>query len=124
MPAYDTLVPPTALYPGDSYACINNEKPASGTLSQQVALGRKDADNGGRIAVELQFAANPGAFEVDVMTADTDVANAYVMQNGIAAVDATFYARVELNVNANFAALLTKTANANAVACTAKITQH
>lgn len=124
MPAYGTLIPPTALYPGDSYKCINNESPASGTLSQQVALGRKDADNGGRLSVEITFAANPGVFEVDLMVSDTDNPADYVMNNGIDAVDATFTARVEVNVNALFAALLTKTQNANAVLCTAKITQH
>jgi hypothetical protein len=124
MPAYDTLVPPTALYPGDSYKCINNETPASGTLSQQVALGRKDADNAGRLSVEITFSANPGVFEVDLMVSDTDNPNDYVMNNGIDAVDATFTARVEVNVNALFAALYTKTANANAALCTAKITQH
>lgn len=126
MPPYGALSSATALYPGDSYLCINAEKPVNGTLSQIVALSQKDAGNGQHISAEITFAGVPGAFEVDVMTSDTDNPNDFVPVTGgaVTTVGTGNAGRVELNVNALFAALLTKTANANAVNCTGKITQH
>lgn len=126
MPAYGTSNP-VAIYPGDSAVVFANENPAAGIQSIAVAVGMKDDNAVGSLSVEVQFAAAPGAFEIDVMDADTDVAGAYIaIPNAILnAVNANNFCRFELApFKAKFVALLIKTPNANAVNIkSAKITR-
>ncbi len=77
-------------------------------------------------SVEVAFSADPGAFEVDLMTSDTDVADYYNPSNypaaptSISAVNGAFVGRVELNAPfwAKYVALSIKSI-ANAVNITA-----
>lgn len=126
MPAYGTLPLPSALYPGDSYLCFNNENPASATLSERVALGQKDPGNPNNVSVEATFVSAPGAFELDLMTADTDTANDFQPCPALApiiAVGSNNVVRGEaVGVLANFAAIYCRTSAG--VACTVKLTSH
>lgn len=134
MPAYNsnatTGTPLQAIYPGGQAAAVfSAEKPTSGTLSQQIVLGRPYF--GGQsiaVAMEVEFDSNPGAFEYDLCSADTDVADAYVAETSGALTTASgpgpngqYYARLELNVKAMFIAVKCKTQNANSVNSTVKL---
>lgn len=123
MPVYQTLVLPPALYPGDHYFVFDNENPANGTLSERVALGA-DADGlAQKLSVQIVFASAPGAFELDIVTSDTDISTDFVANPTIInAVNANNVTRVELvNIVAKFAALLVVTSPG--VAFTAKFTR-
>jgi hypothetical protein len=77
MPAYNTIVPPYAIWPGDSQNVWNAESPAVGAASQQVALGERDSRGGTPFSADIIFSANPGTFEVDVQVANVDTDAAY-----------------------------------------------
>jgi hypothetical protein len=77
MPAYNTISPPYAVWPGDSQTIWNAESPAIGAASQQVALGERDGRGVTPFAADVQFSGNPGTFEVDVQVANTDQDSAY-----------------------------------------------
>jgi hypothetical protein len=103
---------------------INAEQPASGTLSQQLALGRTDADAVQHASIQVVFAGAPGAFQIDILTSDTDLAADYVIIGTINNVNANNVNRTELSsIVAKFIALKTTAQNANAVNCTATITR-
>ena len=125
MSAYQTTGSITGLYPGDSSTVINNEQPASGTASRQVAVAQ--SPNGGqqKLSVQVSFPSAPGAFEIDLQTSDVDNDADYVSEaTTITTVNADFTARAEFpQIVALFARLLTKTQNANGVNCTAIITR-
>jgi hypothetical protein len=124
MPAFDSLANPPAIYPGDSYLAWNNEAPAVGSLSQEVAIAPVPGSTGNSLAIEIAFSAAPGVFEIDLMTADTDVSTDYSQKTVINGVDANNVARAEVSgVVASFAALQL-VALANAVNITAKITSR
>lgn len=126
MPVYQTSGSITALYPGDSAIVVNNEQPASGTASRQVAIAQNPGGEAVKLSVEATFAAAPGAFEIDLQTSDTDSDADYVSETSstLTAVNANFTARAEFpNLVALFARVITKTANANAVNSTVKITR-
>ena len=117
MPAYNFLVPPPAIETNESYLVWNADTPASGTLSQQVALARSRGGYPPAASVEVIFSASPGAFEIDVQEADTDLASNYVGALGGALTTATlgangtYVVRIDLNpVTARFLSLLMKTA--------------
>jgi hypothetical protein len=126
MPAYQTSGSITALYPGDSSTVINAEQPVSGTASKQVALSQNQGGGAAQaLSVSVNFSGAPGAFEIDLETADIDQDIYYVPNPAtLTTVDANNTARGEYpNIVALFARLRTKTQNANAVNCTAQITR-
>jgi len=116
-------------YPGNSLAELQyentqfffyqNETAPTGTLSAAFELRRERGNfypNG--LSVQVAFAADPGVFEVDVMTSDTDVAAYFVQTAQITTVNAGFVGRVELpNIYAKYVAVAVKTLT-NAVAVT------
>lgn len=97
---------------------------ANGSLSLAVQLERvRSVSYPWGFSVEVQFSGNPGAFEVDVMIADTDNPNNYVQFTNITQVNATFVGRVDvLNSWAKYVALYMKTLG-NAVLVTGQITR-
>lgn len=136
MSIYNTQVPPPALFPGypqNQATLWNNEPAQTVTYSQQVALpagGIPGLNDAKPLSVELTFSADPGAFEVDVLTSDTDsLDNYHALSSGGSISAATkgpngsFTARLEIpsGVRANFALLSNKTPAANNVNVTAKV---
>src|SRR5690242_531752 len=124
MPVYATTNNPTAIYQGDSLAVISSEASSvypSGTATKQAALTYA-WDSQPLVSAEVQFSANPGAFEIDIQTADTDTANAYQNVPNAAITSATqasgtgnFFGRFEALVGGKFVRLNVKTQTANAV---------
>ena len=81
MPAYGSAFSPVAIYPGDSQIVFNAETITTNEASIAVVLGgpydwRSQSD----VSVEVSFDGAPGAFEIDIQAADTDVAAAYVTE--------------------------------------------
>jgi hypothetical protein len=74
-------------------------------------------------SVEVAFSGPPGAFEIDVMVADTDNPNYFISATNISAVNSGNVGRVDvLNSWAKYVAVYVKTLS-NAVAITAQITR-
>lgn len=137
MPAYNTQVPPPALYPG--YPCntglaFNGDDAKVTGPSQQFHLspGAGFPLAALPLSVELKFSADPGVFEIDVQTADTDTTDAFTnLPSGGALNTATagpfgaFYSRLEIpgGVRANFVRLNRKTAAGNVCTVIGKISR-
>jgi hypothetical protein len=120
MPLYNTAPVMPVLDHGEPIVVWAGEVVAPGSLSQQVAL---QEPNGfpDFCAVEIQFAANPGAFEIDLMSATTDQAPFYCQRSTCAVDNVTFVGRIEVTgIVARFLALYLKTLT-NPVAVTASI---
>ncbi|HEY2496544.1 MAG TPA: hypothetical protein VGK24_05705 [Candidatus Angelobacter sp.] len=115
---------PQAIYVGDQQTVFNAEQPAVPQASISVALGSGPGEVGPKtLSVEGYFSGAPGAFEIDLMTSDTDADGMYQAEGaGITVVNAGSQAfRAEFTgVSANFARLLLKT-RTNAVNLTARI---
>ena len=122
MPAYSAALGPTAIYSGDSVAVWNNETPAPGTSSLAVALGAPPAKNL-QASVEFAFAANPGAFQIDIEDADTDTAGSYVTKGSVTSgLNSSFTTRAEIGYPFSAKLMrLTLVSRANSVALTAKV---
>lgn len=94
MPAYNNVLPPSAIWPGDFAQVWNAEQPAAGnggaSASQRVALGAKEGGPGG-FSVTGFFSGAPGSFEIDVQVSDVDNDTQYqTCANGnITSVDTT-----------------------------------
>jgi hypothetical protein len=108
---------------------FNGEQPASGVLSQQVALPPSPAGGPPAISVSVIFAATPGAFEFDVMESDTDVAANFIPApvgwqiNALSGT--TLEARTDLAPFMGiFAAVLCKSQNANNAVVSVRITRR
>lgn len=117
---------PVALYPGDTVVLFNAEQPAVPQASIAVALSQSSPEGVvPSLAIEGFFSGAPGAFEIDLQTADTD-ADAFYQSNAttIAAVNAATQAfRQEYaNIRAKFARILLKS-RANAVNLTARLSR-
>ena len=126
MPLYKTLTLPPALYPDNSYAVFSADSPTSGQASERVALMQAQDGTPQQVSVEINFSGAPGAFNLQIQTADTDTANAYQTEtNGtITAVGGSGsgnYVRAELSVHAKFMRLLMSTQTGNSVTVTANI---
>ena len=94
--------------------------PPEASASLQVGL-RRNTGFPTCLSAEVKFASAPGAFEVEVQTADTDDDDYYVVKGSITAVNSAFAGRLELtNVVARFARLSMKTLT-NAVAVTGRL---
>jgi len=134
MPAYNTHVrtgsPMTVIQPGDQFLFFNNETPIAGQQSQQVAVGRKDVDTVASVSVELQFPADPGAFQFDLQDADTDTPDAYLTPPGGSMLVAKqgpggkFFARLEMvPIKGTWIVLTCVVASANAQPVIAKVSR-
>lgn len=114
---------PGALYPGDKGQCFNAEQPAVPQASISFAIGPGVYENYPQSAsVEGFFSGAPGAFEIDLQTADTDADAFYTSEaTTITAVSANNTFRAEYpSIKAKFARLLLKT-RTNGVNLTASI---
>jgi hypothetical protein len=128
MPAYSSTGVVVALYqPGDSQKVWSAESPATGSASQQVALGQTDAQSSQSASVEVTFSGTPGTFTITIQTADTDTNAAYTNYAGtgtITTVNSGNYASVQLvNLRCNFIRLIMTAAPSNVVTTTATITR-
>ena len=144
MPVYGTFVLPASYGPGDSHLSIGvvaitsglpvitGEASAlypNGTQGERCALQMTQDGSQRTISAELSFSVNPGAYEIDVMDADTDAQGAYQLIPGGAITGAPtqfagagrFYIRVELPTKAKFALLFVKTQPGNACNIIGKI---
>lgn len=117
------------LFPGDTLALFNAEKPATGQSSVAVAIAPKEGRGGLALAFEFIFPAAPGAFNYQIQGADTDTNGSYFTEgsgtvNAVTAEsDGTFRARVELHPwQAKFARVAIAQQNANGVAVTINVT--
>lgn len=124
MPAYDTT--PTSpeipvLTAGRPITLWNAEAVVTGGKSLQFALHR-DINFPSCFSVELEFSANPGAFEIAIQTADQDVEKYYVAKGSITSgLNGSFVGRIEVvNVVAKFARL-SAVLITNAVNVTARV---
>jgi hypothetical protein len=128
-PAYNAA-PALDLYPGNCVVLYNAEQPLSGAFSQQFHFPASQTYSPGPPAVsfELIWAANPGAFNIQIQDADTDSTGNYVTLPAAGTVTSTpqtaggtYTSRVELNPwRANYGRLYVQTQSANAVNLTAK----
>lgn len=110
----------------------NAETPATGTggasASQAVALPKQRFTGLYAFGVDVEFAGNPGAFELDVQVASVDADNMYVSIGTIAAAvvsadGVTYIATASFPQNTlPFARVLNKTANAGGFAQTVRVT--
>jgi len=111
-----------------TYLWHNDAIPAGGpgttSLSKAVQLERvRSVHYPWGFSVEVAFSGNPGAFEVDVMVADTDNPTHFVQWTNITQVNAFNVGRVDvLNSWAKYVALQMTTLG-NAVLVTGQITR-
>ena len=97
---------------------------ANGSLSLAFQMERvRSAAYPWGFSIEVAFSGNPGAFEVDVMVADTDNPNNFIQWTNITTVNATNVGRVDvLNSWAKYVAVYMKTLT-NSVQVTAQLTR-
>lgn len=119
MPAYGSAPPGTSSTLGG--AVWNNEAIIAGAKSIPIAMSRS-GNLPNCVSVQVEFAADPGAFAIDLQVADTDADKYYVTKATLnTGLNPTFVGRMEVtNLVAKFARLkmVTKT---NAVNVTAKM---
>ena len=122
MPVYGSAAP-LWLKPGTPTPAWTNETVTVGTASLAVQVNR-EAVAAAVLSVEVKFAATPGAFQVDLQTADTDAEAYYVTKASLdEGLNATFCGRIEAtNIVAQYVRLKL-VARASAVAVTATFCQ-
>jgi len=128
MPAYgDANFKIKNFVPGNKIVLWNAEKPGKGTPTAANAACQPVAVPSGPLptclSVEIEFSGAPGAFALDVETADTNAEKYYTKRTPpIAAVNAGQVARVEItNLVAKYVRLKMSTLTANDVTVTARI---
>lgn len=127
MPNYSNVLPPLSVGYGESANVIASTDviyPAP-FKSAQVALAPNFSSGKVRCAVEIVFSGNPGTFQANLQTADTDADADYVsIASGSIAnaqMNGTWVARLEIaDVVAHFARIYIATLP-NSVTATAKI---
>jgi len=127
MPSYSNVLPPLSVGYGESVNVIASTDviyPAP-FKSSQVALAPNFSSGKVRCAVEIAFSGNPGTFQANLQTADTDADADYVsIASGSVAnaqMNGTWVARLEIaDVVAHFARIYIGTLP-NSVTATAKI---
>lgn len=124
MPAYGGNNLAKLLYENQQAFFWNGEAVTVGTLSVAYELRReRGASYPWGFAVEVAFAGAPGAFEFDVMGAETDIAANYVKLGTITAVNTTNVGRFDtVAFWPKFVAVLPVSLT-NAVNATVKITR-
>jgi hypothetical protein len=123
MPSYGNVLPPVSVGFGDSAAVIASTDvifPAP-FKSAQVALAPAFSSGKVRVAVEIVWSAAPGAINVQLQTADTDIDAAYIQEGALITNNTGNVTRAEFpDVVAKFARILIATLTNN-VTATAKI---
>lgn len=127
MPAYSGINQAQLLRENKQvFAWQNETVPASatGSLSQAWQLERvRSVSYPWGFSVEIAFSGNPGAFEVDVMVADTDNPTHYIQFTTITQVNSSFVGRADVqNCFAKYVALYLNTLG-NSVNITGQITR-
>lgn len=137
-PAYNTQSPPPALFPfgpGNRQLVFNAEALTTGEYSQQIVLPTGPVAGAREVRIEIDFSANPGVFEIDVMESDSDFENGkaeyqQVPTGGqINTVTAgpnganTHQSTDLIQISGQFMCLYVRMQPANAVTCTARITR-
>jgi hypothetical protein len=135
MPVYNSQLPPPFLgrdFPLNNFLVFKAETLLTGEFSQQLQIPTGLSAKG--VRVELDFSANPGAYEIDVMEADTDLNGPQEYQqvpsggqlntvtvgpNGAN----THQSSDLIPVAGQFVCLYVRTAPANAVTATARISR-
>ena len=86
MPNHNAQVPPYSIFPGDVALARNDEAPAAGLASQQVALPSYAGfpENGRTIRWQISFPAAPSSVNIQLQTAINDVAAQYAVPSGAA----------------------------------------
>jgi hypothetical protein len=97
---------------------------ANGSLSEAWQIERaRSVHYPWGFSVEVSFSGNPGAFEVDVMVADTDNPNNFIQWTNITQANPTNVGRADvLNSWAKYVAVYLKTLT-NSVTVTAQLTR-
>lgn len=105
--------------PGQAQVLFSAETPAAGSKSRQACLPPSHFGTPKAFSLEIDFAADPGAFSLSVQTSDTDADASYVTLSTITTgLNASFNTRTEIvNVVAKFVRVLLVT-RTNAVALT------
>ncbi|PWT91556.1 MAG: hypothetical protein C5B54_05085 [Acidobacteria bacterium] len=122
MPAYSSsAIKKPQMLVGRNIAVWANEAVTAGSASERISLNR-DPNLPAVLSVEVKFAADPGAFQIDVQTADTDSEVYYITKASLSSgLNSSFVGRVEFtNIVATYVRLkmITKT---NAVNVTATL---
>ena len=130
-PAYNAAPAPDLLA-GSCALLYNAEQPSTGAFSQQfhIPAANQFQPAPSAISFELIWAANPGAFNIQIQDADTDATGNYTTLSATAGTitsspqspGGVYVSRVELNPwRANYGRLYVNTQSANAVNLTAKV---
>jgi hypothetical protein len=110
---------------GNSVAVWNNETVATSGANQfSHAVALKRSPHAANVmSMEINFAADPGAFAIDLQVADTDADKYYVTKSTLnTGLNAGFTGRVEVTNLVSKFARLKMVSRTNSVACTAKLT--
>jgi hypothetical protein len=129
MPAYFTQTNPAALYMQDTFTFWNAEAVPTGAATNQrsiqCALSHSPTWEPIGMGIEISFSGNPGNFQIDFQTADTDASTFYftIPGNSInqgAIVGTNYACRLEIRpIMAKFCTILV-VGLANAVNVTVK----
>lgn len=124
MPPYPGNDLAKLIYENQQAFFFQNEAAPANSLSQAFQLRReRGASYPWGFSVEAAFSGAPGAFELDVMGADTDNANYFVSLATITAVNTNNVGRVDVqNFWPKYVALFVKTLT-NSVSLTAQLTR-
>jgi hypothetical protein len=117
---------PVLLYENEQEYLFQNDTVGTGTSSIPAELRRtRGLSYPFGFSVELTFSANPGNFQVDIQTADTDLAANYVTLASItqASVNASYTGRAEVVATWCKFVRLNIVSIANSVAISAKVTR-
>jgi hypothetical protein len=125
MPVYGTLNIPPALLFGDQISLWNNENPVAGSPSERIAVTESRQGLQQFVRIQLHFSGQPGAFQVDIQTADTDADPYFVTQwnTSMAKVNAGGTGSFQYMFQAKFLRLIMTTSPANNVTTTAMVTR-
>ena len=124
MPNYTKNGQAKLLYKNAQQFFWNNESVAAGTLS--VAMGSSASAEGFLpvgLAVEVQFSAVPGTFDLDIKGAETDVKGNYVKLGSITSVNSSNVGRFDAMTYVPKYVAAYMTTLSNVVKTTCKVTR-
>jgi hypothetical protein len=106
-------------------ALFNAETVTAGTASQQVCLPRNEGNHPKLVSLAIDFASDPGTFQLDVQTADEDAAANYVTTESITSgLNSSYNTRIELSDAIASWLRVVLVSSTNSVALTVKATRH
>lgn len=122
MPVYTSNPPCTSIFPGDLATVVSAETLVTGQAYQRVAIGNVYMQGVSQLVMEVEFSADPGAFQIDVQDSATDSDGNYAnvpAGGSITTVNAAFKGSVVLSpFVGGFARPFATLQAANAVTCT------